>query len=163
MTVCAALMALLAVIMARVWYGVVRPTANLAARARINEEATLAVDALARDLGGYLSDTDGRTGSSSIYRFVGRMQPDNSQLWLCFDGGDSPNGDADWDDPDIVIIYQLQGSSLVRHNQTTGTDFIVARYVDSLQLLDLGDRVQIQLTFLYRGISQTYTFVARDP
>ena len=93
---------------------------------------------------------------------VGRMQPGDTQLWLCFDG-DPPNGEADWADPDVVITYGLEGASLVRQNQSSGATFVVAQYVQAFQLLDLGDRVQIQITFNYRGITQTYTLVARDP
>jgi prepilin-type N-terminal cleavage/methylation domain-containing protein len=157
------LLAMLVVVMGRLWYGMLRPTAYIAARARIDEEAALAAASLSRDLGGYYSDLNGRTGIQPLYKFVGRQEVNNTQLWLCFDGGDPPNGVADWASPDVVIDYELDGASLVRRNQFTDTTFVVAKYVQSFEVVDLGDRVQIQLTFSYRGLTQTYTMVARDP
>jgi prepilin-type N-terminal cleavage/methylation domain-containing protein len=157
------LLAMLVVVMGRIWYGMLRPTTYIAARARIDEEAALTAASLSRDLGGFYADTDGRTGIQALYKFVGRQQVNNTQLWLCFDGGSPPNGVADWAGPDVVIDYELDGNSLVRRNQFTNTTFGVAKYVQNFQVVDLGDRVQIQVTFSYRGLIQTYTMVARDP
>jgi type II secretory pathway component PulJ len=157
------LLACLAVLLARSWYGLVRPTADLAARARLAQEADLAAAALARDLGGSLANPEGRTGPRTLYPLVGRLQPGGSQLWLCFDGGSPPNGAADWGPPDTVIVYELQGDRLVRWDQNAGTTFTAARHVSGFTVRDLGGRVQIQLTFTYRGLTRTYTLVARDP
>jgi len=162
-TVSSILLALLVVLMGKIWYGMLRPTSYMAARARLDEEAALAAAALARDLGGYYSDPAGRLGTQNLYKFVGRMQVSNKQLWLCYDAGNPPNGTADWTSPDIVIDYELDGTSLIRRNQSTNSTFVVAQYVQNLDFLNLGDRVQIQITFSYRGITQTYTVVARDP
>ncbi len=52
---------------------------------------------------------------------------------------------------------------LVRWDQNAGTTFTVARHVSGFAVQDLGGRVQIQLTFTYRGLTRTYTLVARDP
>lgn len=157
------LMALLAYLLGQTWSGLGRPTADLAARGRVAHEARLASAALSRDLGGSLDSTAGRTGQKALGKFVGRMQPNSSELWLCFDGGSSPNGVADWAAPDTVIVYQAQGGRLVRWDQSANTTFTVARYVDTLAVQDLGDRVRISLTFTYRGATRTYTLIARDP
>jgi hypothetical protein len=98
-----------------------------------------------------------------LYPRVGRLQPGNAQLWLCFDGGNPPNGVADWGPPDTVIVYAVQGDSLIRQDQNSNTTFVVARYVTQFSVRDLGDRVLIQLTFAYRSVTRTYTLVARDP
>src|SRR5262245_60568788 len=95
-TIVSGLMAVLAVLLANAWYGLGHPLVETVIRARLAQEANLALNALSRDLGGSLSDADASTGSKTLYQFVGRMQPGGSQLWLCFDGGTSPNGLADW-------------------------------------------------------------------
>src|SRR5207237_1151100 len=81
------LMALLAYLLGQTWSGLGRPTADLAARGRIAHEARLASAALSRDLGGSLDSAAGRTAQKALGKFVGRMQPNGSALWLCFDGG----------------------------------------------------------------------------
>ena len=154
---------LLSTLLATTWSGLCRPAADIARHAFLAQEAKLAEDSLVRDLGGSLSNPEGRIGTKSQFRLVGRMQPGNSQLWLCFDGGDSPNGLADWGPPDTVIIYQVVGGQLVRWDQKANTTYVVARNVDTMEVQDQGDRVLIILTFSYRGITQSYTFCARNP
>src|SRR5438067_1080268 len=101
MSVVSVLLVLLGLLLSQTWAGLGRPTVDLIARSRLAREARLATDALARDLGGCLANPEARLGTSSQYRFVGRSQP-NNQLWLCFDGGSTPNGTADWAAPDTV-------------------------------------------------------------
>jgi type II secretory pathway component PulJ len=146
------LMALLAYLLGQTWSGLGRPTADLAAQGRVAHEARLAVVALSRDLGGSLDSDAARAGPKMLGKFAGRMQPNGTELWLCFDGGSAPNGVPDWAPPDTVIVYQLQAGRLVRWDQSTNTTFTVARCVDSLAVQDLGDRVRISLTFSYRGV-----------
>jgi len=162
-TIVGALMAFLATLLSLTASGLCRPTADIAARCRVAQEANLAAASLVRDLAGSLANPEGRLGGKALYRFVGRIQPSNTQLWLCFDGGIAPNGIADWGSPDTVIVYELQANQLIRWDQNANTTHTVARNVESLVLQDLGDRVQIQLTFNYRNITQTYTFIARNP
>ena len=157
------LLAGFAVLLAQTWAGLGRPLVDVATRSRLAQEAHAAAAALACDLCGSLANNEGRLGRKTAFRLVGRMQPGNSQLWLCFDGGLNPNGLADWGPPDTVISYQVAANTLVRWDQTAGSTVTVARYVDQLELTDLGGQVQIQLTFRYRGIMQTYTMIARDP
>ena len=161
-TIVSALMAFPAVMISATWSGFVRPTADITQRCRVAQEANLAVASLTRDLCGSLAED--RTGSKTKFKVVGRMQPANSQLRLCFDGGSSPNGLADWASPDIIITYEVQSNKLIRWNETSGTTFTVARDVDKFEAQDLGSgKVQIKLTFKYRKITQTYTLIARDP
>jgi len=158
------LMAFLVLLASQAWSGFGRPTADVAARCRVAQEARLAVTALAGDLGGGLAGPAARTGTKAQLQWVGRMQPSGSQLWLCFDGGPSPNGLADWGPPDTVIVYEVQGDQLVRWDQGAGTGFTVANHVQALGFQDLGGgKLQIQLTFAYRNITRTYTLIARDP
>lgn len=160
----AGLLALLSLLLSAAWVGFGRPAATTIARCRVAQQASLAVAALSSDLGGYLSDSAGRLGGTSQAPFVGRMQPNGNELWLCFDGGTTPNGIADWASPDTVIIYRLQGNSLIRTNQGGGESFTVANDVQSFAVQDMGGGLfQIQLQFAYRDVTRTYTLMARDP
>jgi prepilin-type N-terminal cleavage/methylation domain-containing protein len=161
--VASSLMAILATLLASTWSGFGRPLVDSAIRARLAEEANFALASLAQDLSGSLSNGEGRIGRKMNYAFVGRMQPAGSQLWLCFDGGPHPNGTADWNAPDVVISYEVDGNSLIRFDQNAGTSFVVAKNVDSLVVTDLGGQCEIMLTFSYRSYSQTYFLVAQDP
>jgi type II secretory pathway component PulJ len=158
-----ALLSFLSVLLSEAWSGFGRPIADLLAWSRVNHEANLAADCLARDLGGSLSEGEGRVGSKADARLVGRMQPTGTQLWLCFDGGPEPNGIADWGSPDTVIMYDVQDSTLLRQNQNTGESFVAARHLDRMELEDSADRLQIKLTLQYKTVTRTYTLIARDP
>jgi hypothetical protein len=157
------LLVLLALLLANTWQSMGRAAIDAVTRGRITQEANLALAALASDLGGSLSDPQGRVGSLASAAFVGRLQPGGNQLWLCFDGGSTPNGIADWGPPDTVVSYELQSSQLVRINQATGVSVPVAQGVSGFAVQDLGDRVQIQLTLTYRNLTRTFTLIARDP
>ena len=157
------LMAVLAVLLSSLWAGIGRPATDVIARCRVAQELNLAVNSLARDLGGSLSDSAGRLGGRRDDQFVGWLLPGNLQLWLCFDGGSPPNGVADWAPPDTVIVYMVVGNALVRWNQTANTSFTVARCLDAMQLSMQGDELQIQLTFSYRNVIRTCTLLASTP
>ncbi len=154
-----ALMSLLAVLVAGAWAGLGRLTANTTFRCRVVQEANLAAESLAYDLGGHLpGETAGNKQHGAV---VGRFVAAGSQLWLCFDGDDDEV--ADWGSPDTVIVYELQDSRLIRRNLQDGSDFTVAANVDHIQLVDLGDGIRLELTFAYRDISRTYTLYTKDP
>ncbi len=154
--------AILGILVSATWGAFLRPTADIAERCRVAQEATLALASLSRDLSG--SYAENSTDSKSKFKLVGRMQPDNSQLRLCFDGGTTPNGTADWAAPDMVVTYYVENNRLIRWDEDSGAIFVVARDVDTLLVEDQGSgQVQIQLTFQFRRITQTYTLIASDP
>lgn len=157
------LMVFLVMLLSTAWSAFGRPTADVVARCHVTQEANLAAASLARDLGGSLANPEGRIGGKSMLRLVGRMQPANSQLWLCFDGGPDPNGLADWGTPDTVISYEVQSNQLIRWDQNAGTAVTVARDVDRLESTDRGNEVELKLTLKYRQITRTYTLIALDP
>lgn len=159
-----ALTAMLAVVVSAAWTGVGRPAADVIVRGQLYQEMDLAAAALTRDLSGGLANPEGRLGGKTQGCWVGWMQPAVGQLWLCFDGGDNPNGVADWGPPDTVVLYQLSGDTLVRWDWTAGTTFTVARNVTAFQVSAFGgDQVQIQLTFSARQITRSCTLIARIP
>jgi type II secretory pathway component PulJ len=154
--------AFLATLISATWSAFVRPTADIAERCRVAQEASLALAALSRDFAGSYSDDP--TGDEQKLKLVGRTQPDNSQLRLCFDGGTTPNGIADWAAPDLIVTYYVDSNRLVRWDEDSGTTFIVARDLDSFEATDLGGgQVQLDLTFQFRNINQTYHLIASDP
>lgn len=159
--VAASLFAVLATLLASMYAGMGRPLLTTAHYCQLDQEANLALSSLAQDLSGTLPE--GASGDKLKYRLVGRIQPSNVELWLCFDGGATPNKLPDWASPDVVIIYRIVDNSLVRLNQTAGTEFVVAHKIDALRLRDLGTGVEIMMDFSCRGVSQSYDLIAKNP
>ncbi len=163
-TVVSGLTVFLAVLLSSAWSAIGRPASDLAGRGQIVQEMELAVTTLSRDLGGSSVNPSARLGDKSVGRWVGWTQPGNNQLWLCFDGGTEPNGQADWTDPDSVIVYHLDGDTLLRWDHNAGTTFAVARDLTDLAVTAEGtDAVRIVLSFESRGITRTCTLIARSP
>ena len=154
------LLALLALLLTEAWIGLGRPLAQAIGSCRVAQEANLALTSLARDLGG---SQPGIVGSPERGRLVGRLAVDGSELWICYDGGGAPNGVADWAPPDTVIVYLVRANQLLRQNQLTGEVFVAAANVEAMELADLGNGIDIRLTFRYRDTARTFTIVAKDP
>jgi hypothetical protein len=156
-------MVLLAMLLGATWGAFGRPLVEADTRGRLALEAQMVATALAHDLGGSVSTTGGRADG----RFVGRMITGGDRLRLCFDGGTTPNGLADWSAPDSVMTYFINKNGsipeLVRLDESSGATFTVARYVTSMSLVDLGNGVQVELTLSYRNMTKTYTLVTIDP
>jgi type II secretory pathway pseudopilin PulG len=153
------LMTMLAIIVAGVWSGMGGPIIDAISRARVAQEANMAAAALARDFGGNLDLNEGSGGALSDGKLIGVAHPGGTILRLCFDGGASPNGTPEWTDPDTVISYQVDNGNLIRWNELSGATFVVARYVDSLELSDVNEGVEIRLTYTFRKVTRTYTLV----
>jgi hypothetical protein len=157
------LLVVLSMLISNAWIGIGRPLIDTTYRCRVAQESSLAQACLARDFGGSLADNSAALGGKLSYRLVGRTQPGGNELWLCYDGGVNPNGVADWLSPDVVVTYRIVDNTLVRSNNSSGDEFLVARYVESLTAADRGGEVEIRLSFAYHGISQSYLLVAKDP
>ena len=112
------MMTVLAMLLTVTWSALGRPLTDAATRSRICEEANLAAASLARDFGGNLASSDGRLGFPANGKLVGRMQPGDTVLRLCYDSGNFADGLAEWADPDTVISYQVQNGSLVTWMKT---------------------------------------------
>ncbi len=160
-TVVSALMSVLVLALAAAWSGFARPTADVISRCRVAQEANRAALCLAEDLGGSLPGAI--TGNWAAGRGVGRMVVNLTELWLCFDGGPSPNGIADWAAPDTVITYKLDGPSgnLIRLDQSTGVYWTVARNVSTLTVENLGSDIRITMTVRDRKITRTYRMIGK--
>ena len=163
-TLVSGMMAFLVVLLSSAWIAMGRPTAALIARSQLYQEMDMAVAALAHDLGGGLANPEGRLAGKKLNRWVGWMAPSGNELWLCFDGGPTPNSTADWGLPDTVVVYRIESHTLVRWDQAAGTTFPVAGNVESLTITpQAGNAIRIDLTFEYRQLTRTCTLVARMP
>jgi len=140
------------------------PALEVDSRARITQEAILATQSLACDLGGFLADSPGRTGNLGQYQFadppwdLSQGNPPGTVLLLNFQGASSGGL--------IVISYQLQGNLLVRSNSSTGVATTIAKYVTGFTVeQDPGNanNVLITLTIAYRYFTTTYSLIAVKP
>jgi hypothetical protein len=158
MVIASVLATLLGVLLASACATFGRPALEVEARARITQEAILAAQSLACDLGGFLADTPGRTGTLSQYQFVDWDLSQGNVLLLNFQGASS--GDL------IVITYQLQGNLLLRSNSATGVTMTVANYVTSFSIEpdpNNGSQARIQFTISFRYFTATYTLIGVSP
>lgn len=160
-TVSTCLVVILTTLLSNAWSWLGRPLVQSTARCRIAQEADLALACLSRDLGGCLPE--GSTGQQGANQFVGWTWPGNVELMLCFDSNTAPNALPEWAAPDTVVVYQLVNGALVRSNLANGVEYVAARNVDSFFVEGVGADLQITLTFAYRGITTTYTMIAKSP
>jgi hypothetical protein len=154
------LMSLLVLMMSSTWSGFGRSLSDSIIRCRVAQQASLAVAALTRELGGQCPDH--LTGLQEAGNVVGRMITGGSELRLCFDSG-APNGHADWATPDYVFSYRVEDGQLIRETEATGVIHVLASNVESMELVELSDGIRITLTFVYRDYSSTLTIVTQDP
>jgi hypothetical protein len=135
-----------------------RPALEVEARARIEQEAILATQSIACDLGGFLADSPGRTGTLGHYPFVDWDVSNDNVLLLNFQ--DTTSQDL------VVITYQLEGNLLVRTNSSTGVATTIAKYVTNFSVspaTEDGSQALIQFTIAFRYFTATYTLVGVSP
>src|SRR5271166_107206 len=101
------LTALLAVLMAAAAATFARPAAEVDGRTRLALEASLAAEALARDLSGYLADNSGVPGTLTQYQFSNWIPASDGSLLFLNYQGTSP-------EPPVIVTYQQQDYRLVR-------------------------------------------------
>lgn len=154
------LMGFLAILVSSAWFAFGRSIADSTQRCRVVQEASLAFETLARDLGGQHPETT--TGGRELGREVGRLVVSSSRWMLCFDG-EPADDTANWTAPDTVISYELVDGQLVRRDENTGAMFVVATNVEQLVVEDETDGIRIELTLRYRDLTRTFTMLAEDP
>ena len=134
MLVASMLTILLALIVGRSWVHLSGGLGDCSARASAAQELRLALSSLSRDLGSTLTFT--------LF--------DDDRVLLCVDGGDQPDGLAQWGEPDVVVEYVLRDGQLVRRLVQDGREFIVADGVESLTLRSLANGKTLELTIRTR-------------
>jgi prepilin-type N-terminal cleavage/methylation domain-containing protein len=164
MIVASALAALLGLLLAQACVTFGRNALDVEARARIAREAILVTQSLACDLGGFLADTPGRTGTVTQFPLFGNPPwdltqgtPPGSILLLNFQGA-SP----------IVIKYEWlsEGNQLVRLDSSTNVTTTIANYVTGFSVAPEpanSANVQITITIAYRNFTATYTLIGVSP
>jgi type II secretory pathway component PulJ len=158
MMVAGFLASLLGILMALACATFARPALEVEARARIAQEATLATQSLACDLGGYLADSAGRTGDPTQYNFAGWNVSNPGVLLLNYQGASSGNT--------ISITYELSGNQLVRYDSSTGVTTTIANHVTSFAVSvdpDNAAEVLIQFTISFRYFTASYTLIGVSP
>ncbi len=154
MVVAIFLTALLAVLMAEAAAVFARPAAEVDGRTRLALEASMAAEALARDLGGYLADNSGNPGNLTQYQFskTSSWIPANGSLVLNYQGGTPPVPAS------VSVTYLLQNNALVRTGSYPVQSVMVASHVTGFNasLCDsdgspdpAGSYLRIEITLTY--------------
>jgi type II secretory pathway pseudopilin PulG len=149
---------IIAVMASGVAFDVSRHLAANIAETQIAAEARLAIESFRRDFGGALPEV--RSGQRRQWRLVGRLIPNVNELRLCFDA--DQDASPDWIAPDRVITYWLQGDQLVRFDAVSGNSYTVARYVDDVQFVVVGNEINVSIFFELGRFRETYSFVTAD-
>jgi hypothetical protein len=103
------LMVSVVVMTARFWRTLSLSMSDLTARAKMAEEMRFLVENISRDFG----------------PAVGAAVFDGDQLLICQDGGDNPNGLADWGEPDVIVEYFISNGQLRRFDRSAATESTV--------------------------------------
>ena len=121
---------------------------DLNARARVAQELRLAVDGITRDMG----------------PAVGATPVGTDQVMICQDGGDIPDGLAGWGEPDRLVIYSLVGGQLLREDQSSGVEIVIADGVSTFIVEDVTPSVmRISVTVSRDGISRGVKLIWSRP
>ena len=134
MLVAAMLTVMLALIVGRSWGNISNALGDCTARTRAAQELRLTLSSLSRDLGSTLAFTP----------------LDDGRVLLCLDGGDLPDGLAQWSEPDEVVEYVLRNGQLIRRLVHDGQEFLVAKGVDAFAVRSLANGRTLELTIRVR-------------
>jgi hypothetical protein len=138
----------LTLMIAQTWRYLAVDIVELRARARLSQELHIAFESLAEDMGAV----------------VGAAPMGSDGVLLCRDSGKTPNGLADWGEPDIVVQYYLLDGKLIRADQSTGTEIVIAGDVSSFAVENLaGSLLRMVLEVQHSGISRQVTFMWSSP
>ncbi len=135
-----------------------RSAVEVHSRARITQEGILAAQSLACDLGGFLADPPGRTGTLAQYPFQSWDLSQGDVLILYFQG--STPTDL------IAVTYQLSGDQLIRTNSSSGVTTTIARGVTAFSVgayPDNPSQALIQFIVAYRYFTSKYTLIGINP
>ena len=122
------------------------------------QEGILASQSIACDLGGFLADSPGQTGTLDQYEFVDWNLSNSGIFLLNFQG--ASGGEF------VVITYQLSGNQLIRSNSSTGVSTTISKYVTAFSVVanpDNSSQALIQITIAFRYFSATYTLIGVPP
>ena len=90
----------------------------------------LAAQELAVALEGITTDFGAAVGASVI---------GDDRILLCKDAGPTPNGEADWAPPDVLVEYTLSEGKLFREEGASGSSIAIADGVTAFEIDDVGE------------------------
>jgi hypothetical protein len=122
MVVAIFLTALLAVLLSAAAATFARPAAEVDGRTRLALEASMAAEALARDLSGYLADNSGNPGTLTQYQFSNWIAASDGSLVLNYQG--TPPAPVS-----VSVTYQQENYELVRTLSNPAQSVVVASHV----------------------------------
>ncbi len=144
----AILMVMVTMIIAQFWRWILPSITDLNARWHILRENRVTMQNLASDFG----------------PTVGILPVSSEQLILCQDGGDFPNGLADWSEPDRMVDYSLVNSKLVRSDISSGMEVTVANCVSGFEVEQLSPTLlRISLELSSYNITRQMVFFWSQP
>jgi prepilin-type N-terminal cleavage/methylation domain-containing protein len=121
---------------------------DIIARGHTLREARMAMRSLADDFGAA----------------VGAAPVGNDRLTICKDGGNPPNGQADWFTPDVMIDYFIVDNSLYRRDVSAGAEFAVADSISGFTVEQLSPTlIRITLDLTCRDFNRQLTFMWSQP
>jgi prepilin-type N-terminal cleavage/methylation domain-containing protein len=117
----------------RSMYGAQRST-------QLTRELKLSADAMAHDF-----------GPAIAVRAL-----DSATVQFNIDAG-TPDGVAQWADPDTVIEYALQSQKLIRRDLSTNAEVPLAAHIKTIETETVGGKLQVHLTAEFRDEQQSIT------
>jgi prepilin-type N-terminal cleavage/methylation domain-containing protein len=133
---------------AQFWRSFLLSMNDLAWRANTAREMRMLIENLMRDFGSA----------------VGVTIMDESTLLICTEGGDRPNGQADWGPPDVTIEYYITGTQLRRYDESIGNVITVAENVSSFNLEKVSEtQIKILAQLTSGTISRQAEFLWTQP
>lgn len=181
-TIVSGLLAMLAVLLSSAWVGMGRTAIDLIGRSQLVQERDFAIAALSRDLGGRLADPNARVGEKTDGKWLAWASeasaslPPNVDLLLTYNKhAVEAAGVVTWVSPNTTIRYYLADDPnttvttyvLMRKNQNTGEEFLVARYLSSMKVEAVSalrpNAFTITLGFQYRKLTLTCDLTTEIP
>jgi prepilin-type N-terminal cleavage/methylation domain-containing protein len=134
--------------MAQFWRTLSLSMNDLTARSKTAEEMRFVVENISKDFG----------------PAVGAIIFDDDRILICQDGGEPPNGLADWDDPDIIVEYFLFEDQLHRLDQSTGIETIAGDGISMFLVEDIpGSLVRMTIETEHIETTRRITFMWSKP
>lgn len=140
------LMIIVLLITSQFWIWFSPSVVEMIAREHILREARMAIQNLAADFGSA----------------VGAAPFGSDGLVLCKDGGDFPDGEPNWSDPDVLVYYSLVDNTLRCSDSTGG--FTVADSVSNFTVEQISPTLRrITLDLARRGTTRRLVFLWSAP
>ena len=134
--------------MAQFWRSLSLSMNDLTSRSKTAEEMRFIVENISKDFG----------------PAVGATIFDDDSILICQDGGEFPNGIADWDEPDVMVEYFLLDSQLHRLDRSTGVETIAGDGISLFLAEEIpGSLVRMTIEIEHVETTRQITFMWSKP